>query len=119
MFGGKAESKRGAPFVHVRLFFAMISPMGKWCTVAVTDGEGRRYSLDVLANSSYDAAHLYLTHVRANPGCGMPIPTTATLFEVVAEGRVSHVRERVSKRGSRTGGRNGKGRVDSCSASGR
>jgi hypothetical protein len=46
----------------------------------VLDGVGKRYSLDVHADSSYDAAHLYLTHVRANPGCGLPIPTTSTLF---------------------------------------
>ena len=38
--------------------------MGKWCTVTVVDGEGKRYSLDVKAVSPYDAAHLYLTHVR-------------------------------------------------------
>ena len=65
--------------------------MGKWCTVTVTDIEGRRYSLDVNAESSYDAAHLYLTHVRTNPGCGFPIPTTSTLFEVSTEGRILHV----------------------------
>jgi hypothetical protein len=51
----------------------------------------KRYSLDVNADSSYDAAHLYLTHVRANPGCGFPIPTTSTLFEVVTDGRVLRV----------------------------
>jgi hypothetical protein len=65
--------------------------MGKWCTVTVTDGEGKRYSLDVNADSSYDAAHLYLTHVRGNPSCGFPIPTTSTLFEVVTGGRIHSV----------------------------
>jgi len=65
--------------------------MGKWCTVTVADGEGKRYSLDVNADSSYDAAHLYLTHVRGHPSCGFPIPTTATLFEVVTAGRIHHV----------------------------
>jgi hypothetical protein len=65
--------------------------MGKWCTVTMTDGEGKRYSLDVNADSSYDAAHLYLTHVRGNPGCGFPIPTTSALFEVVTGGRIHHV----------------------------
>ena len=53
--------------------------------MTVTDGEGQRYSLDVNAASSYDAAHLYLTHVRGNSGCGLPIPITATLFEVVID----------------------------------
>jgi hypothetical protein len=65
--------------------------MGKWCTVTMTDGEGKRYSLDVNADSSYDAAHLYLTHVRGNPGCCFPIPTTSALFEVVTGGRIHHV----------------------------
>jgi hypothetical protein len=65
--------------------------MGKWCTVTVTDGEEKRYSLDVNAESSYDAAHLYLTHVRGQPACGFPIPITATVFEVIADGRVHRV----------------------------
>jgi len=65
--------------------------MGKWCTVTVTDSEGKRYSVDVNADSSYDAAHLYLTHVRNNPSCGFPIPTTSTLFEVVTGGRINSV----------------------------
>jgi len=65
--------------------------MGKWCTVTVTDRGGRRYSVDVNADSSYDAAHLYLTHVRGHPGCGMPIPTTETVFEVVTEGHIHQV----------------------------
>jgi len=65
--------------------------VGKWCTVTVIDGEGRRYSLDVFADSSYDAAHLYLAHVRQNPARGFPIPTTSTLFEVVADGRINRV----------------------------
>ena len=65
--------------------------MGKWCTVTVLDGDGRRYSLDVLADSSYDAAHLSFTHVRGNPACGFPIPATSTVFEVVADGRINRV----------------------------
>lgn len=69
----------------------MLQIMGKWCTVTVTDGEGKRYSLDMNGDSSYDAAHLYLTHVRGNPGCGLPIPTTVTLFEVVIDSRIHRV----------------------------
>jgi hypothetical protein len=42
----------------------------------------------VNAGSSYDTAHLYLTHVRGNPSCGLPIPTTGTMFEVVTDGRI-------------------------------
>lgn len=76
---------------YLRLLFATLFCMGKWCTVTVTDGGGQRHSLDVNADSSYDAAHLYLTHVRNHPSCGFPIPTTATLFEVVTDGRIHSV----------------------------
>ena len=62
-----------------------------WCTVTVTDGGGRRHSLDIQADSSYDAANLYLTHVVQTPTCGLPRPTVDTVFEVVAEGKVLRV----------------------------
>jgi hypothetical protein len=65
--------------------------MGKWCRVTITDGEGKRYSLDVKADSSYDAAHLFVTHVRNSPCCSFPIPTTSTQFDVVTEGRIHSV----------------------------
>lgn len=72
--------------------------MAKWCTVTVMDREGRRYSLDVQASSSYDAAHLYVTHVAGHPGCGIPVPTKDTVFEVVAAGQVLRVEgERLRK----------------------
>jgi hypothetical protein len=45
----------------------------------------------VNADSPFDAAHLYLTHVCGHPGCGMPIPTSNTTFEVVTEGRLHQV----------------------------
>jgi len=32
-----------------------------------------------------------MTHVRGNPGCGFPIPTTSTQLEVVADGRIHRV----------------------------
>jgi hypothetical protein len=60
--------------------------MSKWCTVTIADGEGKRYSVDVKADSSRDAPHLFVTHVRNNPTCGIPIPTSSTQFEVVADG---------------------------------
>lgn len=59
--------------------------------MTVTDREGKRYSLDVQATSSYDAAHLYMTHVAGHPGCGMPVPTLETIFEVVAAGQILRV----------------------------
>jgi hypothetical protein len=64
----------------------------KWCTVTVVDRDGRRYSLDVQASSTYDAAHLYLAHAKSEPQAQLPIPTTETLFEVVTGGKVYSVR---------------------------
>ena len=63
----------------------------RWCTVTVTDQEGRRHSLDLQASSTYDAAHLYLTHARHNPAAQLPIVGLASVFEVVAGGRVYRV----------------------------
>jgi hypothetical protein len=63
----------------------------QWSTVTVTDSSGRRYSLDVLASSTYDAAHLFLTHVLSNPTFGLPVPTQATQFEVSVGGKIYHV----------------------------
>jgi hypothetical protein len=62
----------------------------RWCTVTVTDASGRRHSLDLLASSTYDAAHLYVTHVKGGPPgrLSFPIPTVATVFEVAANGAV-------------------------------
>lgn len=74
-----------SPFIRYAVY------MGKWCTVTVTDSDGKRYSLDVNATSSCDAAHLYLTHVKAHPGCGFPVPTTFTTFEVITDGKVLQV----------------------------
>src|SRR5690242_6871904 len=68
---------------NIRRIIALKWPiMSQWATVTVTDKTGRRYSLDVNATSSYDAAHLYLTHVVRHPGCGLPKPTVATTFEI-------------------------------------
>ena len=65
--------------------------MSKWCTVTVSVASGKRFSLDVDASSSYDAAHLYVTHVKANPQCGLPMPTLETRFEVVSDGKLYQV----------------------------
>ena len=59
----------------------------RWCTVTVTDEQGRRHSLDVQACSTYDAAHLYVARAKTAAG-QLPIPTLATTFEVVTAGRV-------------------------------
>ena len=65
--------------------------MASWCTVTVIDPDGRRHSLDVLADSSYDAAHLFFVHAKSHRGSGLPIPTVETAFEVTAKGRVHTV----------------------------
>ena len=61
-------------------------------TVTVTDSTGKRYSLDVEAESTYDAAHLFLTKAKETvireP---LPIPSLDTTFEVTVNGRVHKV----------------------------
>ena len=41
--------------------------MGRWCSVCLIDSDGRRYSLDVQAESTFDAAHRYVTFVARQP----------------------------------------------------
>lgn len=63
----------------------------RWATVTVTDSEGRRYSVDVYACSTYDAAHLFVTHAKADLRNGLPPLGLGTVFEVVTGGRIHHV----------------------------
>jgi hypothetical protein len=65
--------------------------VASWCTVSVVDPDGRRHSLDVLADSSYDACHVFLTQAKKDRRSGLPIPTRETIFEVTAKGRVYNV----------------------------
>jgi hypothetical protein len=69
----------------------------RWCTVTVTDVEGRRHSLDLRATSTYDAAHLYC-RAKESPADGFPALTLATVFAVVKDGRVYRVEGRVLQR---------------------
>jgi hypothetical protein len=73
-------------------YFDILVPGMNWATVTVTDSTGKRYSLEVEAESTYDAAHLFLTkakeHVVREP---LPIPSLQTLFEVTVNGRVHKV----------------------------
>jgi hypothetical protein len=64
----KSKGPKVAMFfpVHNREGFSMPD----WCTVTFIAGSGRRHSLDIYADSSFDAAHLYLTQVIGQPGCG-------------------------------------------------
>jgi hypothetical protein len=89
--------------------FAVSSPHSgilcfvNWATVTVTDSTGKRYSLDVQAESTYDAAHLFLTkakeHVIREP---LPIPSLETIFEVTVNGRVHKVPGQKLQRWSNT-----------------
>ncbi len=65
--------------------------MSRWCTVTVIDPDGRRHSLDLLADSTYDAAHLFVVEAKKERAEALPMPTLATVFEVVADGKVYHV----------------------------
>jgi hypothetical protein len=83
-----------AAFANLRLLFAswvILLFVSKWCTVTVTEPDGRRHSLDVLAESTYDAAHLFVVEAKKERAVGMPKPTLATIFEVVASGKVYRV----------------------------
>jgi hypothetical protein len=65
--------------------------VSRWCTVTVTDPDGRRHSLDLLADSTYDAAHLFVAGAKKGRAAGLPKPTLATVFEVVEGGKVYRV----------------------------
>ena len=63
----------------------------RWCTVTVTDAEGRRHSVDVQATSTFDAAHLFVVEAKKERAVGLPKPTLTTVFEVVVAGKIYHV----------------------------
>ena len=64
----------------------------RWCTVTVVGSDGRRFSLDVQASSTFDAAHRYVAHAKTQEQAQLPIPTILTVFEVVIGGKVYSVR---------------------------
>src|SRR5438045_960242 len=64
----------------------------RWATVTVTDSKGQRHSVDVYARSTCDAAHLFVTHARANPKNGLPPLGRETVFEVTSAGKIHYVR---------------------------
>jgi hypothetical protein len=77
----------------------------------VTDAQGRRHSVDVLAASTFDAAHLYVMHAKAQPAAAIPPLTLVTVFEVVIDGKVHMVAGKalqswiIKERGERNGPR--------------
>jgi hypothetical protein len=90
--------------------------MARWCTVTVTDAEGVRHSIDVRAESTFDAAHLYVVTAKSKQAAMLPsripVPTVATVFEVVADGKIFRVhgaalRRWIAKRREELGGPRG------------
>jgi hypothetical protein len=69
--------------------------VGKWCTVTVIDPDGKRHSMDVQADSTYDAAHVYVATAKSQQAAMLPgrapVPTLATVFEVVCDAKVYRV----------------------------
>jgi hypothetical protein len=70
----------------------IFSRMGeRWCTVTVIEQSGRRHSVDVLASSTFDAAHIFITHAKADPRNGIPRLSLDSVFEVVVGGKIHHI----------------------------
>jgi hypothetical protein len=84
------------PLHVIRLFFAharILDFVGRrWATVTVMDDEGRRHSVDVQAYSTFDAAHLFVTHAKATPQSGLPRLGADTVFEVIAGGAIHYIK---------------------------
>jgi hypothetical protein len=57
----------------------------------MVDEGGRRYSVDVCASSTFDAAHLFVAHAKSDPRNGIPRPTVNSEFEVVVDGKIHRV----------------------------
>jgi hypothetical protein len=70
----------------------------RWATVTITDGEGRRHSVEVYVASTCDAAHLFAAHAKADPRNGLPELGLDTVFEVVVNGRIHHVQRAALQR---------------------
>jgi hypothetical protein len=65
----------------------------------MTEVGERRYSVDVCVSSTFDAAHLFVTHAKADPRDGIPKPTVISVFEVVVDGKVTAWLERLCSAG--------------------
>jgi hypothetical protein len=93
-------------FVSREAVFVVYSPsrytagMGeRWCTVTMIEESGRRHSVDVLASSTFDAAHIFLTHAKADPRNGIPRLSLDSVFEVVVDGKIHRIEGRALQQG--------------------
>jgi hypothetical protein len=100
---GQGENDRHLSHETGRRVIFAFSPPGRamlifvdWATVTVIDKHGQRHSVDVKAESTYDAAHLYFCHAKSARAALLPsappVPTVATTFEVSVNGKLYHVR---------------------------
>ncbi len=54
----------------------------------VTDPDGRGHGVDVQATNTFDAARLFVVEAKKERAVGLPKPTLATVFKVVAASKV-------------------------------
>jgi hypothetical protein len=63
----------------------------RWCTVTVIEQSSRRHRVGVVASSTFDAAHIFVTHAKADPRNGIPRLSMESVFEVVVDGKIHHI----------------------------
>lgn len=68
-----------------------LAALYRWATVTMIEPDGRRHSVDLVASSVFDAAHLFVAHVKENPRNGIPRPATDSIFEVSVDGKIHRV----------------------------
>lgn len=59
--------------------------------MTVIEESGSRHSVDVLASSTFDAAHIFVTHAKADPRNGIMRLSVDSVFEVVVDSRIHHI----------------------------
>jgi len=74
--------------------------------------------VDVFASSTFDVAHLYLTHAAARSDAGLSVPTQNSVFEVVIGGKLYAVKGTALKKWIKERREALKGPKGSCSAGG-
>jgi hypothetical protein len=86
----------------------------RWCTVTVIEESGRRHSVEVLASSTFDAAHIFITHAKADPRNGIPRLSQNSVFEVVVGGKIHRIAGKALQLWILKEGRNVKTRAGFC-----
>ena len=65
--------------------------------MTLVSADGERHSLDLQAASRYDAAHRYVCYAKEHPD-RVPVPTLASVFEVVVDGNLNRVEGKMLQR---------------------